>query len=205
MKGIYGLGLLICFVFSANAQDSAFKTDFVKCAKKSEMSSRLACFDRLAEESGLLNEKGEAKGEVENWEVVEKTSPIDDSQSVFLTTYADEPVRTGYESIRPSLHIRCQEGSIDVYIAWGMFIGTDSARLTTRYDSYNADEDEWKVSTDNTATFARNSILEMSFLAAADRFIARVTPYGESPVVASFDVSGLSEIVGQVRKACDLD
>ncbi len=191
-------------MFSANAQDSAFKTDFVKCAKKSEMSSRLACYDRLAEGSGLLNEKGEAKAEVENWEVVTETSPVDDSKSVFLINYAQEPVIAGYEEVRPALHLRCLEGEPSAYISWGTFIGTDSVKLTTRYDSYDAQEETWDISTDNTATFSSKPVLVISYLGHADRFLARVTPYGENPVIATFDVSGLSDVVEPLKKACEL-
>jgi len=206
VKGIYGVGLLICFVFSANAQDRAFKTDFVKCAKTSEMSSRLACYDKLANESGLLDEnaEAEAKAEVENWEVVTETSPVDDSKSVFLINYAQEPIIAGYEEVRPALHLRCLEGEPSAYISWGTFIGTGTAKLTTRYDSYNAQEEIWDISTDNTATFSSKPILVISYLGHADRFLARVAPYGENPVIAIFDVSGLSDVVEPLKKACEL-
>jgi len=35
-----------------------------------------------------------------------------------------------------------------------------------------------------------------------DNFLTQITPYGENPVMATFDIQGLKEAIKPLRKAC---
>ncbi|EIA1333958.1 hypothetical protein K6675_004653 [Vibrio parahaemolyticus] len=39
-------------------------------------------------------------------------------------------------------------------------------------------------------------------LCSIEQLLTQITPYSESPVMATFDVSGLSEAIKPLRKAC---
>jgi type VI secretion system protein VasI len=64
-------------------------------------------------------------------------------------------------------------------------------------------EQRWDLSTDSKATFApawAGDLLKE--MAGSNSFIAQTTPYGESPVTAIFDTSGLREALKPLMEVC---
>ena len=122
-----------------------------------------------------------------------------------------------------ALGIRCKSGVTDVLIAWESFLGTDKTTVTHRVGEAPAQTIEWGISTDHTITVypIRRSVpvppgwgmteipgthpLEFILeLLEADipRLVVRVVPYGESPITAIFDLTGMENAVEGVRAAC---
>ena len=67
-----------------------------------------------------------------------------------------------------------------------------------RIGSEKAKTSKWSMSTDSKATFYPKNNKEFILkLKEADKAVFKVTPYGDSPIIAIFDLKGLSEVIGQ--------
>lgn len=137
------------------------------------------------------------------WVVSTGQNPLDDTTTTSLQLIADEGTGTYGDPIR--LVLRCESGKTDAYLIWYSFIGIDDAQVTVRIDSDPATTATYGISTNNQATFMRSSpetFVRNLVDRDAQRFVASVTPYSESPIVAVFDVAGLSAVVGPLRSEC---
>lgn len=135
------------------------------------------------------------------WNVSEDVNPLDDSPVVTLINIASE----GRSSMggEPALILRCRDNTTEVYINWRDYLGS-SARVSHRIGEQDMRTQRWSLSTDSQATFYPGSDIGLiRSLVGADRFVARVTPYNESPVTAVFDLSGLDQHVGKLQSACN--
>jgi hypothetical protein len=132
-----------------------------------------------------------------------------DAPIVYLSTHALAPVRTSYQTIVPSLYIRCTGGSLEAY--FNVETVTADESLEYRID----DEDPGMLSvssgTDHETLFVSDySVNEVGPAALLRQMIAgrrlriRWTPYAESPVTADFSLSGIGAIAPRVKEAgCD--
>ena len=173
------------------------------CADISNDQRRLACYDaeyRPATERQIVSE----------WNVNEKTSPIDDSKTVVLRTESIEPVigRFGRDS-RPSLILRCHENTTVMYMSFDEHHMADIqgyGRVTMRVDQQDAVTRDMLASTDHKALGLWNggrSIPAIRSLFDADVLTVRVTPYSESPITVQFPIGGLEEAISPLREACN--
>ncbi|NOQ93772.1 MAG: hypothetical protein GQ547_03955 [Methylophaga sp.] len=137
------------------------------------------------------------------WQVREDASLIDDSENVYLSITANELVRSGYNRVRPVLYIRCAENITNVYIMWNLYLGLETTRMLTRFDKQMAITKNWSISSDTKAVFVRGSKINFAKeLMSHDKLLAKITPYNEAPVIATFDIAGLWESIKPLRQAC---
>lgn len=128
------------------------------------------------------------------WEVSREVSPIDDSTIYTASVEASSPV---LRDSRPLLILRREEGASEAYVSWPSFIGSSKRPVTVRFDDNPADTAEWGSSTDGRAMFSPYPFGEfLEAVLASRRLVVRFTPYGESPVTAVFDISGLADALG---------
>src|SRR6266566_2151972 len=107
------------------------------------------------------------------WQVSDKTNPLDDSRTVTL----------------------------DLAATSGRSVYGKPIVLVLRCQSHKTEN--WGVSTDHTATFYHSDpVAFIQELMAADRFVAQVIPYNESPITAVFDLTGLQTAVKPLRDDC---
>ncbi|MCC6920140.1 MAG: type VI secretion protein [Alphaproteobacteria bacterium] len=140
--------------------------------------------------------------EPDPWRVREDTSEIDDSKRVTLMATAEDRYNAFGMRSQPALIIRCQERSTDLYIAVDEYLGMDTISVTARTDDDKAVTSTWGISTDSKAMFARGAIGLARKLASKKSLTVRFTPYNESPVTLTFDVSHLDEHLPKVASAC---
>lgn len=130
-------------------------------------------------------------------------SPINDSTNVFLSLDSEQTVRSGYNTVSPTLVIRCSEGKTNAYITWDLYLGLESTSLLTRLDKEPAVTTTWTISTDNKSVFVSGSDVTFAKqLMSHQTLLAQITPYGESPVMTTFDVGGFSDAIKPLREAC---
>ena len=178
---------------------------FAKCVEIDNSVERLVCFDRTAAELGLVKTVEPVTG-VGKWRVSTETSKVDDSTNVFMRVKADAEVQksrlwSGY----PELWIMCRENTTSFFVSYPFFITTDKAYVTYRYDKDRAASRNMNMSTDYKAFglwSGGSSIPFVKRMFAKRRLLIRVTPHGESAVTSEFDISGLSEAIKPLRKAC---
>src|SRR5579863_7010314 len=185
--------------------------------------------------AGLASRKGEAPQTVQaspadKWHVATGKSPMDDLKTVVLSLDSEDLVEGPLGAVRPSLVVRCQEKSTDVYVVTGMAANietepdgtpSDTRKVRIRLDDGPAtDYYSWKESADRKALFAAETVSggndfdERTWqhhpvsefaqqLAGARKMAFQFTPFDGSPQVARFDLSGLDTRLHQVGEACE--
>lgn len=142
------------------------------------------------------------------WQVKREINPIDDTTTVTALLVSDGGVSSNGNPVR--LVARCKSGITEAFIIWGDYVGNDSTDVMSewkyviiRIGNDPANEQQWLVSTDRTATFAPywaggliNRMLEV------DRLVAQMTPYGEVPITAVFDVRGVGALHYELVENC---
>lgn len=146
------------------------------------------------------------------WNVSEEVSPMDDSRNVYLSTRSNEavPGRYGRSTVRPTLYVRCVENTTALvlhmdghhmasseYHTWG--------HVDMRIDDGKAFTKSMRQSTNNRSLglwSGGTSIPVIRQMFGADQLIVRATPYSESPITMTFDISGLEEEITPLREAC---
>ena len=202
--------VLTSLFFAAPAYSaSGLKGQLMRCARVKDDAARLACFDKAAKNNGLTtqSEVHRAKG---NWVVRTETSPIDDSQNVYVRLKANKSISGWLESYTPWLVLQCKQNTTDVYVITGMQAalgrlgeyGTEFHDATLRFDKAAAKNIEMTGSTDGKALFFRDAIRTAKSMMHHQRLLFEFTPFHANPTMTTFDIGGLSEAIKPLRKAC---
>ena len=138
--------------------------------------------------------------EPKTWQLRTDTSPIDDTTTYYLRREATEPIGSGFMRSTPTLLIRYEEQSLEVFISFDKFLGSQGGDVTVRIGQSPARQEKWGLSTDSKAIFCPgDNRAFVKELLEADRLVVRLTPYGESPITATFDLTGLTEAIEPMR------
>ncbi len=131
------------------------------------------------------------------WVMSESKSKIDDSACYTLICEGNELL--GWRKEKPELVIRYMEGKSSFYIVFPMYLGSNEATVTIRFDSDEAITETWNISTDGHAVFAPWSARDViNSLLSSQKLIVRLTPYGESPITCTFHVTGLKDVIAPI-------
>jgi type VI secretion system protein VasI len=189
-------------------------SDLIKCSAIKGGIERLACFDSLANaeqktaDQSATTTLGGTK-ESKNWIVSIGQSKLDDSQEVWLKTDATEPVRGRFgKTAIPQMILRCSENTTAAYIFFdGHFMSdiSGNGKVTFRIDKDAPFYQNLSVSGNNKALghwSGNASIPFIKKLVGGNTLIVQATPHSESPVLVTFDISGLESQLEPLRKAC---
>ena len=194
---------LLVMLMTVIAVGAGVSEDVLKCASIKGDAQRLECYDAVASRLEKAGSGSEPATGVGKWSVTTEQSPIDDTMNVYLSLEAEDVINTGYELIRPVLHLRCAEDKTTLYIVWNLYLGSGSILVLTRFDHEKASYRNWNISTDNKAIFAPGRDTRYAKkLMKHDMLLVRLTPSGRSPVTAAFDLSGLAAAIQPLQKAC---
>lgn len=167
-----------------------------ECATLKSDLARLVCYDELAKnQMPVKNDKQEPKSEIDigSWQVQEKINPIDDSKTFSLILFSESGKNQWGKPI--VLFLRYQSGQTSAYLNWGTYLGSE-AYVLTRLGSEKAKTSQWGMSTTSKATFyPANNIDFIKELKLYDKAVFQVTPYGENPITAIFNLDGLSKVI----------
>ncbi|MDD9869058.1 MAG: type VI secretion system-associated protein TagO [Gammaproteobacteria bacterium] len=196
--------LIMLFISIVSNNVSAHMADsLAKCATEASDKVRLICYDSLVTKIGMKKPKTKMISGPGKWNVHEEKSQIDDSLNVHLFVISNETVSSGYNTVKPSLHIRCSENKTSVFLNWGLYLGLEKTKMLSRFDKEKATVSSWSISTNNEAVFVRGSDIEFAKkIMKHQKLLVKVTPFGENSVMATFDISGLSEAIKPLREAC---
>ena len=144
-----------------------------------------------------------------NWVISEEKSAFDDSRTVVLSLKSNEPIRGQFGAAAPaSIYLRCQENSTSLYLVLNDLFLADIQGFGTvdyRIDETKADALRMSNSTDNKALGLWDGGSAIPFikkLSAGKTVVFRATPFNESPVEFSFNLSGLGAAVVPLKEAC---
>lgn len=191
------------------------------CAKLTTNAIRLACYDAIfgkpdvpadpAPDNRAAGEPGaEPARDAHKWELGTSTSKMTDQQNVFLTLDSDNDVSGPFGGgLGPArLLLRCMENTTAVMLVVnGHFLADIQGygRVEYRLDKDKLSRISMSVSTDNKALGLWNGSRAIPFikqLIGHDTLVMRVTPFNESPVTLTFDITGLSEVLPKLRETC---
>lgn len=195
----------------------AIRSSLAACRREARQLARLDCYDLIEpvqnEESdpeieSTTPQEHQTLSDRGDWYVNIDENPIDDTVRVTAMLEANEGSSTFGQSI--TFIARCMSNRTEAYINWNDYVGDDSSSVysewklvTVRIGDAQARTERWGVSTDKRATFAPswagNLLQEMM---RSDRAIFRITPYGESPVTAIFDTTGMDLALSPLMETC---
>jgi type VI secretion system protein VasI len=191
------VGWHLYFPATSSQDSSVFPVDVLQSAA----TDRLSAYRELLDDSSGGTYSDPPDPEIGKWRIREDTSPIDDSKSIFCSLDSDDSIGFGYSRNTPTLIVRYKESSLDAFINFETYLGSDNPEVTVRYGKEPASREEWSISTDNKAAFVTGDIqLFLDKLAEIEKFIVRLTPYGESPMTASFSTHGADKVRERIQE-----
>lgn len=151
-----------------------------------------------------------ASAPAQAWVVTEKTSPMDDSKTVRMLASSNEsiPSRFGLGSDRINLRIRCEENSTEMYFQFSGHHMADIqgyGKVRMRVDEGDVFSRSMRVSTSNKALglWSGSGIGTIKRFFGGDTLVVQATPYGESQITVTFDLTGIEEEIQPLREACN--
>lgn len=179
--------------------------DATSCVSIENSEERLQCFDQA-----FATSDQPATPEIEtDWSVRTDVSPLDDSKSVYLTVTSTSPIMGRYGRLETgTLFIRCFENTTSLFTVWGGHFMSDNrggGRVDYRIDDNSAAHVSMQESSDNEALGLWNGGASIPFikrLFGGETIFMRASPFNESPVEMTFNISGLEEAIEPLREAC---
>ena len=162
-------------------------------------------------EPAVEEPSSDAAGSAEkgHWALTEDKSALDDSRTVVLSINSEEPIRGQFGPPGPAvMYLRCMENSTVLYLWLNDLFLSDIqgfGSVDYRIDDGKAASLRMEGSTDNKALGLWNggaSIPVIKKLIDGKRVVFRATPFNESPVEFSFDLSGLDAAIAPLKEAC---
>lgn len=182
------------------------RAELAECQSEVNGTKRLACYDKIfpqdkPDDTESMPEQAVNHGK---WQTSVTTSPVDDTKNVVLSLSSNDYIRTPFgETVAPTIYVACREKKTEVFINWDVYLGLEQTSMLYRLDKQKAVEKNWSISTDTKAVFYKGSDIDfVRTLAKADKMYVRITPYNESPVSATFELSGLSDALKPLQEAC---
>lgn len=201
---------LLAFVILASLSGAGMATsqDLSSCTSIRDGIGRLACYDKV---SGFVVGAPAPAAAVDtlHWSVLESTSPIDDSKNVIIRTSSKAGIVDQHgQRTNMTLAMACRENTTSMWIDFGGLFMSDIqgfGDLTFRVDTRKAQTKGLTASTDHKALGLWNGGSAIPFaksLFEGEKLYVAATPYGESQVSDTFDVSGLEKVIEPLRAAC---
>ncbi|WP_179038159.1 type VI secretion system-associated protein TagO [Limnobaculum xujianqingii] len=196
--------LLSSAITMANAEQPTKQDDSVllKCQSVTDNDLRLQCYDSALPPN--KNPSDTQSEDVGKWQVRSESSPVDDSENVFLALQAEEPIKTQFGKMTyPVLILSCKENQTDLIIQWDSYLGLGQTDVLHRLDKQKAESKPWVNSTDNEAVFYQGDTVKfIKQLTKGQKFYTQVTPYSSGIVSATFTLTGLAAAIKPLQKAC---
>lgn len=170
---------------------------------------RLACYDK---EAGRTPKQKRIPSSPSsgNWQVSTETSAMTDRTNVYAHVDSDEPVNCGWNrGAKIRLIARCMDNTTSLVFQTGCHMTsseyTDYGDIQYRLDDDNARTVSTQESTNNRALGLWNGARSIPFIKqmfGKSKLVVRMTPYGENPFTASFNITGLENAVTRLRASC---
>lgn len=200
--GKVALTVFLGAISTAAAQTAGGPTD---CVQIDNDLDRLACYDDAA---GRTPETRPIEG-TGDWDVTEGVSRLDDSTTIMLTLESAEWSNCWPDNNPHVLFLRCKENTTSAFMTFGGCFMSDlqgHGRVQYRIDREPAGTKSMLSSTDNEALglwHGRRSIPFIKEMFGRQELFVRAVPFNESPVTATYNISGIEEAIEPLREACN--
>lgn len=178
------------------------------CASMSDDSARLACYDAIYKTPNASTD--DASTAPTQWEKTVDSSALTDEKSVFLRIESTEtiPGRFGGYTRPATLFLRCQENTTSAIFSFNdqhMADFQSYGIVEYRVDNQPLQKVRTNESTNNKSLglwSGGRSIPFIKQLIGHDKLVVRATPYGESPITVTYPISGLDQVLPELRETC---
>lgn len=166
------------------------------CADVQSDEQRLACYDRVLGAGGEVPEVGNGE---------RSEAPRAGGSRWVWALRSQDPIRVGLDETYPTLYVDCRGGSPEVYVDWGIHLGhRTAADLIVQFDRRHPRTRRFGISADQEAARVRHRDGAWARrLMERQELFMQVTPKGGAkPVVATFDLRGLSDTLRDEAERC---
>jgi len=178
------------------------------CARINNDLDRLACYDK---HHGRTPQRVTLPSPSEGWSIHEEISKITDQKTVIVTVRSNEIVNCGWNrGAHIHLVLRCMESKTVLYFNTGCHMTSSTynsyGNITYRIDDTPAQTVAGSSSTDSKALglwSGSGAIPLIKKMFGRKSIVVRMTPYGESPFVATFNIVGIEQATQPLRKSCN--
>lgn len=225
MKYGFTISLLAALAVAAPARaaqpsgQSALRAGILRCAAIADALNRLECYDRLARQvaatpaaSATTAEGAPVPPAVASAQALApppgkwQRKVQRDHKGEITAVTLQLPAAAVHGSIGgdpPILVLRCRDTETSVAIEWQNYIGSNSVPVTLRLDRHGGAQQLWQASPNGSGTgYPGNAIGLIRRLSAGGTLDARVSPYGGYAIDATFDLTGITDALVPLRKAC---
>ncbi len=154
------------------------------------------------------------------WKIKTGHDPMNDQQTIDASIEADNDIQGWLQLTRPTLHVTCDGEKSQVYVWTGTAASVEQDyegepleehKVIIRFDDNPSFGEGWIESDDQNALFEAHENLEDSTdpthslivqMVQAKRMLFQFTPFNANPVIAHFDLQGLSQYIDQITKPC---
>jgi len=147
-----------------------------------------------------------AEAELGSWRFEEIVSPLEGTRTLAaVLTSSTEVANIGGVPEPVELFIRCQNGSLSVFMGWPLYLGLNRGRLSYRFDSGELRTETWQTSTTGTAIGRfddRQGRALIEQIGRSRQLAVRVLPQYFDPRETVFDLTGSAEVTARILDAC---
>lgn len=97
----------------------------------------------------------------------------------------------------------CENNKTRIYIDFKYYLSNKSVKVDYRFDDNKTKTNLWNISNDGTAVFSQKPIGFIKEMMKSEKLIIRARDYRGVAKTARFNVKGLSEKIGNLRKKCN--
>mgnify|MGYP000577880963 CR=1 FL=1 len=175
-----------------------------ECPVQESAFDRLACFDRVVEDFGLDKKIHKSAVSPGKWAAYSTVSDFDDTVSYYVSLKSVSEVSIGvYRKVTPVLTVACSSGQLSGFINWFYYLGLGAVDARFRFDKNRAYMESWDTYGDHKAMFFPDDVRNLvKRLVAHDRLLVQVAPFSELPVMAEFNIAGLSSHLDEIKAHC---
>lgn len=172
------------------------------CLSIADDNQRLACYDEANGYEPVQPEPIESA-----WRIEREADPLTDRTNIYISVTANETARCGYETIRPTLYLRCMDNTTAALLVTGCFMADIQGygRVSYRVDDGAMKRRNFTERTDNMAlglwSFGRSTPF-IRDLMGGERLIMEYTPYNDIEKVSTFDITGIDDALAPLREEC---
>lgn len=144
------------------------------------------------------------------WEKTEEASPLDDSRTVRIMRWSDEPFVSRYRRTPLAMVIQCQKGEFAILFYFGgEFLRSDTISVDYRIDKQPAQKKlfavtsnrEWAITSVGLASTV-SALTLFDELASGRSIYVQITGALGEVVHGRFTLNGLTDAVRPVQNAC---
>jgi type VI secretion system protein VasI len=177
-----------------------------ECKSIIDDQARLACFDLAYGVRTIAPTDGPSPGK---WQKSVQQSALTDEKTVVLRLSSDDEIRGQFGDTGPAtLILRCLENTTSAYFLFNDHFLADIqgyGKVDYRLDQNTMRSANMDVSTDNKALGLWSGGKSIPFLKAMlghSTMVVRATPFNESSVTVTFDISGIDGAIQELRDTC---